>query len=663
METIKKKILKKTLSLLLSSAFCISAFLSVYAKEIPEDETIKSETVVASNVCASQNQINIVARGDYMYNITWVAQQTVTGWGGTFYQGNTYHIPYGQPIYSGEYIGYGATVEEFINAAATAGSVFYTVKSYYTGPTAPYYVTDCSSFVSWTWGIDRTTTYFIPDVATSFGAVTTASATTGLQLGDALNSTEHVVLVTGLDYDSSGNITRIEITEQTPPQMKRSYYTPAQLYSKYYDYTIYRYQGTVPSAPTSNYWVADAAFDVMVYRDRNSDLAHLSDDELKAHWLEKGISEGRASSPVLDLKYYLENNPDLKEAFGKDYTLVYNHFINNGYKEKRKSSRLFDGEYYCENNPNILSEYGDDYMRHYMEIGIKEGKRASLTFDADYYWHIRPDVYNAWPGNYEMCAKHYAGHGIVAGEVAYDSVQPVISNVRVTNVSSKGYTVTCTVTDNWGIEFVSFPTWTVYNDQDDLEDYFFETQRGTKNGDTYTFVVKSSEHNYETGLYTTHIYAMDKGENLISVSLDNVNVKDPSANKITLLSTSEYFTEDAILLGVEEKTTVKLLLEHFESDNLKVVSSNGTLFNNNSFMGTGAKILLYNGNVVVDSLTVVILGDVDGTGIIDSTDYARIKAVFLNIFSLNEAQYIAADVDKNSAIDSTDYIKLKSRFL
>ena len=201
----KKSISKKLLSLFLVTILMMPAF--------PEPLT---ETASAATV--TQNQQNMVARADWYYNITWVAQETVAGWSGTFYQGNTYRIPYGQPIYSGKYIGYYATFDEFLEAAATAGSIFYTGRSWYEGTTAPYYVSDCSAFVSWAWGIDRTTTYYIPGVTTSFGYVTTNAATYTLQLGDALNSSAHVVMVTGLEYDANGTISIIEITEQTPPR-------------------------------------------------------------------------------------------------------------------------------------------------------------------------------------------------------------------------------------------------------------------------------------------------------------------------------------------------------------------------------------------------------------------------------------------------------------
>ena len=206
---------------------------------------------------ATASQSNIVARANYLYDLTWTCQETVSGWRGnyTFSKGSTYRLPYGQPIDAGSYIGYEVSIEDFLAAAKTQGSIFYTSRSTYTGNSSSsvYYATDCSAFVSWCWGIDRKTAYSLPQVSANIGAVT-AQNITKLELGDALNSSEasHVVLVTGLAYSGS-TLTKIEITEQTPPQLKRSSYTPAELASKYSSgYTILRYSGTVPTAPAGS---------------------------------------------------------------------------------------------------------------------------------------------------------------------------------------------------------------------------------------------------------------------------------------------------------------------------------------------------------------------------------------------------------------------------
>ena len=102
---------------------------------------------------ATTSQNNIVARANYLYGLTWTCQEDVSGWRGiyTFSKGKTYRLPYGQPINTGAYIGYGVTVEDFLTAAHAKGSVFYTSRSTYksNGSSSVYYAIDCSAFVSW----------------------------------------------------------------------------------------------------------------------------------------------------------------------------------------------------------------------------------------------------------------------------------------------------------------------------------------------------------------------------------------------------------------------------------------------------------------------------------------------------------------------------------
>lgn len=52
--------------------------------------------------------------------------------------------------------------------------------------------------------------------------------------------------------------------------------------------------------------------------------------------------------------------------------------------------------------------------------------------------------------------------------VYIDRTAPVIKDVEVTEVDNTGYTVTCTATDDKGINRVQFPTWTEKDGQDDL---------------------------------------------------------------------------------------------------------------------------------------------------------------------------------------------------
>lgn len=413
-----------------------------------------------------------------------------------------------------------------------------------------------------------------------------------------------------------------------------------------------------------SFWVEQAAFDTMVYRDRHDDLKDMTDEQLHNHWINHGIKEGRAASPILDLKYYVSQNPDIKAKFGTNYAAAYEYFVSEGYKEKKKFSPIFDGEYYCEKHPDVVEVYGADrFLLHYIEHGMAEGRRASESFDVNYYLFARPDVGQVWPGDLTMATKHFAGHGLKGGEIGSDTQNPVVSNISITNITTAGYTVKCKVTDNWGVSKVSFPTWTEKNNQDDLAANFLNTQLGTKSGDTYTFVVKSSDHNNELGAYITHIYAIDKGGNTTVVNLDPIIVKNPSAGEITLVSNSAYSISNKTLNNVKTSVTVSTLLKNFKNQNLTIRNKSGTTLSSSSTVGTGAQILLYENNVVVDSITVIVLGDIDGTGHINSTDYVRVKSAFLGSISLNSAESIAADVNKTQSLNSTDYMRIKSHFL
>ena len=87
--------------------------------------------------------------------------------------------------------------------------------------------------------------------------------------------------------------------------------------------------------------------------------------------------------------------------------------------------------------------------------------------------------------------------------------------MSITDVSETGYTVTCTVTDNFRVDRVQFPTWTLYHEQDDLFPNWVTNSAcsGTAEGSFYTYRVNVSDHNYEMGEYLTHIYAYDPAGN------------------------------------------------------------------------------------------------------------------------------------------------------
>ena len=106
------------------------------------------------------------------------------------------------------------------------------------------------------------------------------------------------------------------------------------------------------------------------------------------------------------------------------------------------------------------------------------------------------------------------GQGTVTISKNTDTSKPTISNVKITNITAAGYTVSCTVTDNVGVTKVQFPTWRRRDTSEGCTWY-----DGVKNGSTWSFTFEDAEYSDE---YMTHIYAYDAAGNSSSAKCDAV---------------------------------------------------------------------------------------------------------------------------------------------
>ena len=136
----------------------------------------------------------------------------------------------------------------------------------------------------------------------------------------------------------------------------------------------------------------------------------------------------------------------------------------------------------------------------------------------------------------------------------------MIKDVEVTEVDNTGYTVTCTATDDKGINRVQFPTWTEKDGQDDLCQNWQTNAAvsGTKDGDTYTFRVKDSDHKYERGTYYTHIYAYDAAGNAAMIIVNDVEIKnDLNGEKAIIYNGHTYVRYEDIMTWDEANAFCK----------------------------------------------------------------------------------------------------------
>ena len=119
----------------------------------------------------------------------------------------------------------------------------------------------------------------------------------------------------------------------------------------------------------------------------------------------------------------------------------------------------------------------------------------------------------------------------------YDSINGVveplsISNVRVSDVNSNSYKVSCNITGN--VTRVLFPTWPSADDSGNPI-----WHEGTISGNTASCVIRRSDHGNKTGDYISHIYIYDSAGNSISAAAPLVVMGDTQAPVISDIRISE----------------------------------------------------------------------------------------------------------------------------
>jgi len=85
--------------------------------------------------------------------------------------------------------------------------------------------------------------------------------------------------------------------------------------------------------------VGPHVFDARYYGEHNADLSWMTTQELRSHWLDYGMFEGRQPSAMFNPAGYLQHQPDIAAACGGtgpwSYACAANHFTNYGYWERR----------------------------------------------------------------------------------------------------------------------------------------------------------------------------------------------------------------------------------------------------------------------------------------------------------------------------------------
>ena len=167
--------------------------------------------------------------------------------------------------------------------------------------------------------------------------------------------------------------------------------------------------------------------------------------------------------------------------------------------------------------------------------------------------------------------------------------------------------------------------------------------KAISNGDV-TIKAITEEGNFESEIKLTVIPKLEEGAIIFEKPLQ-VN-----ANQIT---------------GIDERTTVKDLLEKIKTNyRLEIVNKSGTVIEESKFVGTESKIRVYDEENLVIEYKIIIYGDVNGDGKINSIDLLVIQRHILELKPLEGMFLKAGNIAKNGkAPSSVDLLKIQRHIL
>lgn len=151
-------------------------------------------------------------------------------------------------------------------------------------------------------------------------------------------------------------------------------------------------------------------------------------------------------------------------------------------------------------------ENGNGYSQHSMIFG---GRTAGGFIIYDANWDSANTVFVREVG-YDTFSRRQNPRLSLLRNTNYpkkavnDTKPPVISDVVISDVSPYAYRVYCNVSDDVGVKSVRVAVWTEKNGQDDLK----WVDAAVKDN-TASAIIYLGDHNYEEGIYHTHIYAYD----------------------------------------------------------------------------------------------------------------------------------------------------------
>ena len=132
----------------------------------------------------------------------------------------------------------------------------------------------------------------------------------------------------------------------------------------------------------------------------------------------------------------------------------------------------------------------------------------------------------------------------------------------------------------------------------------------------------------------------------------------PNPNEIPGYIPEEYILTDTVIRGISPETTVAQLKEK-AGPLVDVYDCEGNLMADDAEVATGCVARYVIGTTVIRSLTVIVRGDLNADGRVNSVDYMMLKRYAMHTYDLDENGVYAAMLTEKDEPTAVDYIMLK----
>ena len=155
-----------------------------------------------------------------------------------------------------------------------------------------------------------------------------------------------------------------------------------------------------------------------------------------------------------------------------------------------------------------------------------------------------------------------------------------------------------------------------------------------------------------------YLVAMSKGSIVVTVSTTNGISKTFTVNITNDLNTDKYNFKDGYILGIKDNTTYKNFLNNINNNATIVLYDGDKVVNDmDSIIKTNMKINVNDRNYIL-----IVLGDVNGDGIVKMNDVMAIAKYIVENKGITGNYLIAADVNYDNNIKMNDVMKI-SKYL